>query len=54
MASDADVKRVIIKHLVMEDITGDPRDAERMGDAIRDGYDGEVLVGEDGLTVDVA
>ncbi len=53
MASEANVRRVVIKHLVMEDITGDPRDSERMGDAIRNGYDGEVLVGEDGLTVDV-
>ena len=53
MASEANVKRVVIKHLVMEDITGDPRDSERMGDAVGDGYDGEVLVGEDGLTVDM-
>jgi ribonuclease Z len=53
MATEANVQRVVIKHLVMEDITGDPRDSVRMGDAIREGYGGEVLVGEDGLSVDI-
>ncbi|MEO2005135.1 MAG: hypothetical protein ABGY41_13685, partial [Candidatus Poribacteria bacterium] len=54
MASEANVSRVVIKHLVMEDITGDPLAAERMADDIRRGYGGDVLVGEDGMVVPVA
>ena len=54
LAVAAEVKRVMIKHLVIEDITGDLTAAERMGDQIRRGYDGEVLVGEDGLEVEIA
>jgi ribonuclease Z len=53
MASEANVSRVVIKHLVMEDITGDPLAAERMADDIRRGYGGDVLVGEDGMVVPV-
>ncbi len=51
MASRAGVQRVMIKHLVMEDITGDLAAAEKMADQIRQGYSGEVIVGEDGLEV---
>ena len=47
------MKRVMIKHLVIEDITGDLQAVDRMGDQIREGYDGEVMVGEDLLTVDL-
>ncbi len=49
MASAANVRRVVIKHLVMEDITGDLEAAERMAADIRRGYRGDVFVGEDGL-----
>jgi ribonuclease Z len=51
MASTANVQRVIIKHLVMEDVTGDLGAVERMAEDIRRGYTGDVLVGEDGLDI---
>jgi ribonuclease Z len=51
MASEAGVKRVMTKHFVMEDITGDLSVAQRMADQIRQTYQGEVIVGEDGLEV---
>lgn len=51
IASEAGAKRVMIKHLVIEDITGDLTAVHRMADQIREGYDGEVMVGEDGLVV---
>lgn len=53
IATEAGVKRVMIKHLVMEDITGDRTAPYRMAEDIRKGYDGEVMVGEDGLMVEV-
>ena len=53
LAAQAGVKRVMIKHLVMEDITGDRTAAYRMAEQIREGYGGEVMVGEDGLMVEV-
>lgn len=53
MASEAGVKRVMMKHFVIEDITGDLTAANRMADQIRQAYDGEVIVGEDGLEVPV-
>lgn len=53
IATVANVKRVMIKHLVIEDITGDLEAVHRMGDQIREGYNGEVMVGEDGLVVEI-
>ena len=53
IATAANVKRVMIKHLVIEDITGDLQAVHRMGDQIRQKYDGEVMVGEDGLVVEI-
>ena len=53
IATAANVKRVMIKHLVIEDITGDLQAVHRMGDQIRKEYDGEVMVGEDGLVVEI-
>jgi len=53
LAVAAGVKRVMIKHLVIEDISGDLTVAERMGEQIAQGYGGEVLVGEDGLEVEL-
>ena len=41
----------MIKHFVIEDITGDLTAAQRMADQIRQSYGGEVIVGEDGLEV---
>ncbi|MDP6779140.1 MAG: MBL fold metallo-hydrolase [Candidatus Latescibacteria bacterium] len=54
IASEADVKRVMIKHLVIEDITGDRTAPYRMAEQIREGYSGEVLVAEDGMVVDIS
>lgn len=51
MASEAGVKRVMLKHFVIEDITGDITAAQRMAVQVGRGYDGEVIVGEDGLEV---
>ena len=53
IALEADVKRVMIKHLVMEDITGDRTAAQQMADQVREGYDGEVIVAEDGFVVEI-
>ena len=53
MASQAQVKRVMLKHFVIEDITGDLKAAERMAEQVRQDYSGEVIVGEDGLTVEI-
>ena len=44
---------VVIKHLVIEDITGDLNAAEGMAATIRSGYRGEVTVGEDGLEIEL-
>ena len=54
IAAEAGVKRVMIKHLVIEDITGDRTAPYRMAEQIRQGYSGEVMVGEDGLAVEIA
>ena len=54
LAAAAGVKRLVIKHLVMEDITGDRTAAQRMGETIRAHFGGEVLVGEDGLEVSLS
>ena len=53
IAREADVKRVMIKHLVIEDITGDRSAPYQMAEQIREGFDGEVMVAEDGLVVDI-
>jgi len=54
LATEACVKRVMIKHLVIEDMTGDRSAPYRMAEQVREGYDGEVLVAEDGLAVEIA
>ncbi|MDP7620259.1 MAG: MBL fold metallo-hydrolase [Dehalococcoidia bacterium] len=51
IATEAEVKRVMIKHLVIEDITGDRTAPYRMAEQVRQGYGGEVIVAEDGLVV---
>ena len=53
IARESEVKRVIIKHLVIEDITGDRTAPYQMAEEIRGGYGGEVLVAEDGLVVEI-
>ena len=53
MASEAGVKRVMLKHFVMEDITGDLAATQRMAEQVRQAYNGEVIVGEDGLEVSI-
>ncbi|MBN1543654.1 MBL fold metallo-hydrolase [candidate division KSB1 bacterium] len=51
LAQEAQVKRVIIKHLVIENFDPDPDVAEKMADRIRQGFDGDVRVGEDGMAL---
>ena len=53
IATEANVKCVMIKHLVIEDITGDLEAVHRMGHQICERFDGEVMVGEDGLVVEI-
>jgi len=54
LAADAGIGRVVIKHPVIEDITGDLGAARRMAGQISQGFQGEVLAGEDGLEVAVS
>ena len=54
LANAAGIEKVMIKHLVIEDITGDLTAVEQMGEQIRADFAGEVLVGEDGLEVALA
>ncbi len=53
IARKAEVKRVMIKHLVIEDITGDRTSPYQMADQIRSGFGGDVMVAEDGLVVEI-
>jgi ribonuclease Z len=53
LATRCGVQRLMIKHLVMEDITGDLEAVEDMGERIRGNFDGQVMVGADGMTVDL-
>ena len=53
IASEAGIKAVIIKHLVIEDITGDREIGNSMAKQIQSHYGGEVIVGEDGLAIDL-
>jgi len=53
MASEAGVKRVMIKHFVIEDITGDLAAAQRMADQVGQAYNGEIIVGQDGLEISI-
>ena len=53
LAQNAGVERVVIKHLVIEDFSQDQTIAEKMARRIREGYDGEVTVGFDGLHIDL-
>ena len=53
LATRCGVKRLMIKHLVIEDITGDLHAVHDMGERIRTQFSGEVMVGEDGMTVDL-
>ncbi len=54
LATRCQVRRLMIKHLVMEDITGDLTAVDDMGTRIRQHFDGEVFVGADGMTVDLS
>jgi len=53
LATRCGVQRLMIKHLVMEDITGDLGAVDDMGERIRGHFDGEVMVGADGMAVDL-
>lgn len=49
--NDAQVKRLVTKHFVMEDIAGDKNAAEKMSATIRETYKGEVHTGRDLLEI---
>ncbi len=49
LAVEAKVKRLVLKHFVIEDITGDLEVAERMAEEVRSIYKGDVIAGFDGL-----
>ncbi|HJP29791.1 MAG: MBL fold metallo-hydrolase [Candidatus Latescibacteria bacterium] len=53
LASRCAVRRLMIKHLVIEDITGELDAVNDMGERIRVHFDGEVIVGADGSGVDL-
>jgi ribonuclease Z len=53
LATRCGVQRLMIKHLVMEDITGDLQAVDDMGERIRRNFDGQVMVGADGMVVDL-
>lgn len=53
LASSANVSRVVIKHLVIEDFSKDPLISQKMAQQIREGYTGPVEVGHDGLRIDL-
>lgn len=49
LAREAGVKTVVLKHLVVESFSDDPQVSEKMAETVRGLFDGEVLVGEDGM-----
>ena len=53
LAKAARVKRVVLKHLVIADWVDDPKIAESMADTVREGYDGEIFPGRDGLKIEL-
>ncbi|MCZ7649579.1 MAG: MBL fold metallo-hydrolase [Planctomycetota bacterium] len=53
LASKAGVKRVVLKHLVIEDWSEDPEICAKLGAQVRAGFGGEVFVGHDGLALEV-
>jgi len=54
IAREAGVKKVVLKHLVIESFSKDPDVSEKMAETIRSLHpDGEILVAEDGMLFDV-
>ena len=47
LASGAGGKKIVLKHFVMEDETA----IASLGEAVREGFAGEVIVGEDGMEI---
>ena len=45
------IQRLLLKHFVIEDISGDITAAERMAQQIRAGFSGEVIAAEDGAKI---
>jgi len=54
LAKRSKAGRVLLKHFVMEDITGELDCANRLAAMVREGFDGEVLAGYDGLKIDMS
>jgi ribonuclease Z len=54
IARDAKVKRVVLKHFVIESFSDDPKVAESMAETVRGIHpDGEIHAGEDGMRFDL-
>lgn len=53
LAAEAGVRRVVLKHFVIENFTDDPDIAEKMAAEIRKEYHGEVIAGSDGMRIDL-
>jgi len=53
LCREAGVKRVALKHLVVEDWTDDREISAKMAAAVRAAFDGEVILGPDGLKIQV-
>jgi ribonuclease Z len=53
LACEANVKRVVLKHFVIENFTDAPDIADQMAQAVRQTYPGEVIVGVDGLRIEL-
>ena len=47
LAGGAGVKKVVLKHFVMEDESA----SASLGEAVREAFAGEVIVGEDGMEI---
>ncbi len=53
LAEKAAVRKLILKHLVIEDWSDTPNMAEAMAETIRKSFSGEVIVGSDGLKIEI-
>jgi ribonuclease BN (tRNA processing enzyme) len=53
VARRAEVKHVVLKHLVVDDWSDDPAICDKMAEHVRAQFGGEVTVGTDGLMIEV-
>ena len=53
LARRAEVKHVVLKHLVVDDWSDDPTVCDKMAEHVRAQFRGEVTVGTDGLMIEL-